>query len=204
MNRPFYLVFAGVNGVGKSTFYHSKFWHEPGIPKKLPRVNSDELVAQSHGNYLSAGDQLRAGRQALRMIEAHFANRESFNQETTLSGKLAVRNIRKAHDLGYRVVLYYIGVDSPETSLARIAHRVETGGHPIEEDAVRRRYEASLRNFSNVLDLCDKAVVIDNTVEFVTVAQWTRGVLSWVGNPAKHAPWLFKAIRDDTIWRARP
>lgn len=202
MERPVYLIFAGVNGVGKSTFYHSGFWREPSIPKKLPRVNSDEIVARAQGDYRSSVDQLHAGRQALRMIDEHFTKGESFNQETTLAGKLAVRNIQRASKLGYRIVLYYLGVDSPETSLARIAHRVKLGGHPIAEDAVRRRYEASLRNFSNVLDLCDRAIIIDNTVEFVTVAQWTRGILSWVGNPAKHAPWLLEAIRNDAVWRA--
>lgn len=202
MERPTYVVFAGVNGAGKSTFYHSGQWAAPSKARSMPRVNPDELLAQAGGDNGSVADQMRAGREALRKIDELFARRRSFNQETTLTGHLPLRTIRRAREVGYRVILYYIGVDSPETSLARIAHRVSIGGHPIDEASVRRRYLTSLRNLSHALDLCDEATVFDNTIEFVAVAQWTRGVISWVGDLVKRAPWLLEAIQDETLWRS--
>ena len=46
---------------------------------------------------------------------------QSFNQETTLSGKSIIRNIKKAKQNGFYVVMNYIGVDSPGT--ARVNER---------------------------------------------------------------------------------
>ncbi len=70
MARPLYVVFAGVNGAGKSTFYRTGFWREPGMPRSLARVNSDEIVVEEGGDPCSDADQIRAGREALRRIDA--------------------------------------------------------------------------------------------------------------------------------------
>lgn len=200
--RPVYVVFAGVNGVGKSTFYHAGLWRGEGMSPSMARVNSDEIVVAQGGDPTSNADQLRAGREAVRLIEGHFSRGRSFNQETTLTGHAVLRNMRRARDAGYRVVLYYIGVNAPAVAIDRIAHRVAVGGHDIDDAAVRRRYHASLRNFSHALDLCDEVTVLDNTVEFVVIARWRAGVLAWVGNVAKHGAWLMDAVRDESLWRA--
>ena len=201
MERPTYVVFAGVNGAGKSTFYHTGFWKGSTMPSSLERINSDEIVVENGGDPRSGADQIRAGREALRRIEDCLVRRKSFNQETTLTGRTCLKTIQRARDEGYRVVLYYIGVASSQLALERIAHRVSLGGHPIDEEAVRRRYIASLQNLSYVVRLCDEATVFDNSIEFVALARWTRGTLSWVGNIAKHGPWLMDAICDDGVWR---
>lgn len=201
MDRPVYIVFAGVNGVGKSTFYHTDYWLTPGITRSIQRINPDEILVASGGLPSSTADQFKAGKEAYRRLESNFENRISFNQETTLTGKAAVRNIKRAHDMGYEVILYYIGVDSPETSMERIAHRVEIGGHDINSKTVRRRYFESLKNLSNVIDFCDEVIVLDNTHRFTAVARWSKGVLSWVGQIFDRAPWLVNAINDDDLWR---
>lgn len=200
MKQPVYIVFAGVNGAGKSTFYHTNFWRGPDVPHSLMRVNSDEIVVENRGNPRSDSDQFQAGREALRRIDACLSQHKSFNQETTLTGHSCIKTIKRARAEGYRVVLYYIGVASPQLALERIAHRVSVGGHPIDENAVRRRYTASLRNLSRVISLCDEVTVLDNSIEFVALARWSKGVLSWVGNIAKQGPWLMNAIYDDDIW----
>lgn len=38
MIRPVLVVFAGVNGSGKSTFYHSGAWRNENMPKTMHRV----------------------------------------------------------------------------------------------------------------------------------------------------------------------
>lgn len=201
LHQPLYVVFAGVNGAGKSTFYRTGFWRTPDVPSNLVRVNPDEIVVAGGGDPLSPSDQLRAAREALRRIDDCLERRKGFNQETTLTGRSCLKVIERARDAGYRVVLYYVGVASPETALDRVAHRVSVGGHPIDEATVRRRYVASLRNLSRAVALCDEATVLDNTVEFAVLAQWTRGVLSWIGDVVKRGSWLMDAIRNDDVWR---
>lgn len=201
MERPVYIIFAGVNGAGKSTFYHTDFWKTESLPKSMSRINSDEIAAGSGWSSDSESDQIRAGKEALHKLNHCLEARQSFNQETTLTGHIILRTIRRAKKAGYKIIVYYIGVDSADIALSRIEHRVSVGGHDIDEEAVRRRWRASLSNLSNTLDLCDEAVVIDNSVEFVPVARWTSGVISWVGDLRKHGSWLLEAVYDDSVWR---
>lgn len=202
--RPVYVVFAGVNGAGKSTFFRTGLWRSEGMPRTMARVNSDEIVLAQGGDPAASADQLRAGREAVRLIEEHLSRCRSFNQETTLTGHAVLRNMRQARDAGYRVILYYLGVDAPDVAVKRIAHRVEAGGHDIDTAAVRRRYRASLGNLPRALDLCDEATIFDNTIEFVALARWKAGTLAWVGDLSKHGTWFMNAVRDDTLWRRTP
>ena len=48
MDRPRYILFAGVNGAGKSTLFKSGLWDRTSVSEAMPRVNSDEILA-SHG-----------------------------------------------------------------------------------------------------------------------------------------------------------
>lgn len=201
MKAPFYVLFAGVNGAGKTTFYKSDLWRADGMPKHMAHVNSDEIVCEFGGDWRSARDNLEAGRRALRRIDAHFKAGRSFNQETTLCGRKAIANIERARALGYRVFVYYIGVDSPETSLARIEHRVSLGGHDIAGDVIRRRYSASITALSRVIDMCEQVAVFDNTDAFACKAIWVDGTLAWWGASSRGSNWLANAIVDDGIWR---
>lgn len=202
MDAPFYVVFAGVNGAGKSTLFQSGLWRNASMPRSLPRVNPDEILRELGGDWRSPADQREAGKVALERIERLFAARRSFNQETTLTGRLALRNVARAHALGYRVFVFYVGVADERVALRRIAHRVETGGHDVGADAVRRRFHASLRNFSLALDQCEQAIAFDNTREFASLAQWSHGTLAWWGNPQANGPWLLEAMRDADAWRS--
>lgn len=83
----------------------------------------------------------------------------------------------------------------------RIRHRVETGGHGIDEATVRRRYRTSLANCARAIDQCEEIQVLDNTVAFKCIALWSRGSLAWWGAPKQVGAWLPKAMLDDSIWR---
>ena len=182
---PYYIVFAGVNGAGKSTLFNSGLWRLRGMPARLPRVNPDEIVREMGGDWRSSTDQMKAAREAVLRIRR----------------LLDVGNIRRAHDAGYRVYLYYVGVDDADIALARIAHRTEVGGHGVDRGAVIRRYRTSLSGLAKVLDFCEAATVFDNTRSLTSVAAWHRGTLSWWGNPQTDAPWLLRAMTDNELWR---
>ena len=175
--QPVYVVFAGVNGAGKSTFYRTGLWRTEDMPRTMARVNSDEIVVAQGGDPASSADQLRAGREAVRLIEECLSRRRSFNQETTLTGHAVLRNMRRAREAGYRVVLYYIGVDTAAVA-STIAHH---GGRRVVISKRGRCYVATERplgNLSRALDLCSEATILDNTVEFVALARWSAGTFS--------------------------
>ena len=190
MPRPYYIVFAGVNGAGKSTLFRTGLWQNGSFPSDLPRVNPDEIIAERGWDWRSETHQLRAGREALRLIKGHLELGESFNQETTLSGRLAPRHIHFAHERGFRIVLFYVGLDNPAIANARIAHRGSVGGHLVDPAAVERRYRSSLANLVSVVDICDEAYLYDNTVALQLSAALTHGELFYL-DPAKYdAGWL--------------
>ncbi|MCL2749441.1 MAG: zeta toxin family protein [Coriobacteriia bacterium] len=177
--RKYYIVFAGINGAGKSTLYRSGLWHTPRFPAKMKRVNSDEILREFKGDWSSQSDQLRAMREAVKRIEECFDSSDSFNQETTLSGAKSIRDIKRALEKGYEVIMFYVGVDSPDIANNRIAHRVLMGGHSIEPEVVERRFEASLENLKAAVSLCDEVYLFDNTDEFSLVKIYKKGTIEY-------------------------
>ena len=198
MAGPYYIVFAGVNGAGKSTLFKTGQWQHGPITADFPRVNPDEILVESGWDWRDGAAQLRAGKEAVRRIRRHLANRESFNQETTLTGHTIMRNIREARKAGFYIVMFYVGLDDPAIANARIEHRGRIGGHVIDPRIVEKRYQASLANLIDVLDDCAEAYLYDNTsllrlaarLEYGELAYvdqerwargWTRGVLESLG-----------------------
>lgn len=203
-SQPTFVVFAGVNGAGKSTFYQSGLWRECDTDSRMSRINPDEMIVAAGKDWSSPTDQLWAGKQAVGQVRDNFAHMRSFNQETTLAGKSAVVRIRKAYSLGYRVRLFYIGVDSPEVALARICHRVQVGGHDIRPEDVERRFSASISALGKVLPYTHESVVLDNTDGFAHLAAWEHGTLCWLSpEKAKVHPWFVRAIQCEN-WRGEP
>lgn len=177
-----YFIFAGVNGAGKSTLYN--FY--PNIPQN--RINSDEILRESGGNWKSSTDQANAMKEAVRRINDYLKRGISFNQETTLTGNSIINNIRKAKEQGYIVKVCYVGLESADLAIQRVQQRVEKGGHGIAEEDIRRRYEQSLNNLQKIIPICDKVEIYDNTEIFYWVASYTNGKLdyreecSWLNN----------------------
>ncbi|MBR6406264.1 MAG: zeta toxin family protein [Lachnospiraceae bacterium] len=167
MNK--YIVFAGVNGAGKTTFYQTN-----KEVQNMPRVNVDEIV-RKFGRWDNPSDVIRAGREAVALINAYFSEGISFNQETTLCGKSILNNIEKAYRLGYSIDLYFVGLESVELAIKRVEMRVAAGGHGIPEKDIRRRFAESQRNLLKVMPLCSRVVVYDNTNVFRQIAVFSYG-----------------------------
>jgi len=164
-NNKIYTLFAGVNGAGKTTIYRTM-----GFDENENRVNADEILAASGGDWSNQKDQIKAGREALIRLNSFIKQGISFNQESTLTGQTILRTIEKVKENGFLVNLYYIGLNSPELAIERVKSRVASGGHGIPEDVIRKRYEASLDMLTRVAPLCDFVVVYDNSKAYNKVA----------------------------------
>lgn len=179
MPQPTYILFAGVNGAGKSTLYRSGLWQASSDEAGFARINSDEIVV-SHG--WDPSDQLaqiRAGKEALAKMEQLIEGGQSFNRETTLSGRTIMKSIKRTRALGYRVVMHYVGVEDVSIALERIAHRVSRGGHNIAQEDVLRRAMSSEKNLLESIGLCDEVSLFDNTEALRFVARFRAGSLSY-------------------------
>jgi len=89
------------------------------------------------GSWQDNNLQIKAGREAVKMIGYYIKNDISFHQETTLSGKSIIMNINKAKEKGFFVVMNYIGLESAEIAKVRVKFRVSKGGHGIPDEFIQ-------------------------------------------------------------------
>ncbi|MDD6033705.1 MAG: zeta toxin family protein [Oscillospiraceae bacterium] len=161
-----YTLIAGVNGTGKSSLRGVL----EGQGELLGQIIDPDQIARAHHF-----DVFKAGKQAVAEIDSCLARNVSFTQETTLSGKRVLHTLRKARQQGYDVSLFYVGLNSAEESLQRIANRVRKGGHDIPKADVERRFSGRFDALRQVLPYCDQVTFYDNENGFVKVAEIRNG-----------------------------
>ena len=156
------IIIAGPNGAGKTTFSREIL---TGDQEGFPFFNADIIAAALNPTDPNA-EALQAGRLLLRRIDEFVERGESFAFEITMSGRGFARAIPLWRSLGYRVELYFLSLDSPETAIDRVARRVRQGGHHVPDEVTRRRFFGGLQNFHTVYKpLVNHWSFIDNTDE---------------------------------------
>ncbi len=143
--KVFYLI-GGPNGSGKTTLARELIGDHP----EVAFLNADDIQRE---NNVSAG---RAGVILLDKMEEIFSAHASFAFETTLSGHIHNKFIKRAKADGYKIVFLYVILSSVEQNLARVRQRVALGGHDVPESIVRRRYAKSMLNFEPVASMSDQ------------------------------------------------
>jgi predicted ABC-type ATPase len=186
---------AGPNGAGKSTFVELTL--APLLTGSV-FVNADEIAKQrwpkdpaSHA-YEAA---LLAAETRTKLIELGL----SFIAETVFSHPSKLELIDTAHTAGYTVVLHVVLIPE-ELAVARVAYRVQSGGHPVAENKIRERYHRLWALVAEAITRCDQATVYDNSglKGPRIVAQMSEGFI--VGSPA-WPDWTPQALQ--TRWPTR-
>ncbi|SEL33230.1 Predicted ABC-type ATPase [Stigmatella aurantiaca] len=157
--QPQLVVLAGPNGAGKSTFFERRL-----RATGLRFVNADILARA-----IAPEDPASASYAAAKAADAE--RRElvkmgmSFCMETVFSDpagdKLAF--LREAMADGYRVVLLFIGLESPELSQARVISRVASGGHDVPDEKLFSRFPRTLENLAQAARFADETRLYDNS-----------------------------------------
>lgn len=158
-----YTIIGGVDGVGKSSFLgiFSAENCDLGVI-----IDTDRITSEADGDET-----------AEKCISDYMDKGVNFIQETTLSGVRTLKTVQKAHELGYSIRLYYIGVNSADESIKRIKNRVEKGGHNIPAEDVQRRYSKRFEDLAKVLPYCNEVRFFDNENGFVEKAEYRNGEL---------------------------
>jgi predicted ABC-type ATPase len=165
------IIIAGPNGAGKTTFAREFLPNEAQCPVF---VNAD-LIAAGLAPFAPETAAIQAGRLMLQEMARHFAARQSFAFETTLSGRTYLRAIRRWQQAGYEVELLFLRLNSAEEAIARVAQRVRQGGHHVPDVVVRRRFAAGLSNFhGHYAPLVDSWVLYDNSGDEPVILDWSE------------------------------
>jgi predicted ABC-type ATPase len=151
--RPILVAIAGPNGAGKSTFYRTQLSHTG-----LPFVNADIIALEAGLGAYEAAEVAEVVRRE------HFEGRESFIFETVFSDPVAEKLafLEEAVTAGYTVVLFFVGVSSPERSIDRVGMRVLEGGHAVPEDKLATRFPRTMENLRLSLLRLPLVLVYDN------------------------------------------
>lgn len=140
------IIIAGPNGAGKTTFAQRAL---PEVAHCSVFLNAD-LIAKGISPLNPEAEAFKAGEIMLRLVDEHVARGDSFAVETTLGGLTYAKRIAEWQSKGYRVLLIFLALPSPEMAIERVAFRVKQKGHNIPEDVIRRRFARGLANFENI------------------------------------------------------
>jgi len=196
------IIIAGSHGAGKTVFARSFLPEEAACTRF---INAD-LIAAGLSPFAPRDALTRASRLMLEEIHACTRRGESFAFETTLSGLGYVNLIWKWQEMGYRVYLYFLTLASVDIAVARVAERVQQGGHDIPEDIVRRHYAAGLHNFNLYYrESADVWVVYDNSVEQPCFLEFGENPTRSVREHWSAAAWRCRLTEDARAptWRPR-
>ena len=157
------LVLAGVNGAGKSSVGGAslraldvEYFNPDQAAKRVLETNQSASLDEANAQAWEAG-KLR--------LERAIGTHSSFSFETTLGGNTFPRLLREAAEAGLKVVIWFVGLSTPEQHIARVRARVASGGHDIPEEMIRQRWDSSRRNIIALMPFLTELRVFDNSHE---------------------------------------
>jgi predicted ABC-type ATPase len=157
---PNIFIIAGPNGAGKSTTARTML---PAFLDCVEFVNADD-IARGLSAFRPESVALLAGRMMVKRLDELARQQVDFAFETTLSSRSFAPWLRGRQAEGFDVHLLYLWLPSPDLAVARVAARVQAGGHSLAEEDIRRRYLRGRNNFFELyMPLANTWEVYDNS-----------------------------------------
>lgn len=98
----------------------------------------------------------------------------SFTYESVMSHESHLEFVKQAIKQDYKAYLYYVCISDADLNKERVAQRVQEGGHAVPEAKIKSRHKRSLENLYNMLQICRRSFLFDNSSEMVFLAEVTK------------------------------
>jgi len=155
--KPQFMLLAGPSGSGKTTFLDNNRHMFPDnivtpdafldrfadLPQKQARHNAVELANTQQADLI--------------------ANRQSFVQETLLTGDSKINLLRDMQERGYETTLVYMCLNDPQDNEDRVRNRIEAGGNFVPPEIVKKDYQLSLQHLPKAILVADSTLIYDNS-----------------------------------------
>jgi predicted ABC-type ATPase len=162
MSNPVLFIVAGPNGAGKSLFSKELTIsdlevfdgdkHMAALIKKYPETGSEALWSFINENIFESQK-----REVL-------TSRLNYAFETNFSSPDPMKTAREFKNAGYDIHLMFMGLDSVEESIQRVAYRVHRGGHKVSEESIRYNYEYGYKSLYKHYFEFDSVTLFDNRI----------------------------------------
>lgn len=188
---PVLIVIGGPNGSGKTTL--SAYLVSKGRIKGSI-INPDEIAAKL-GSY---SKHIQASKIALAQRKGNIVEGKDIAFETTFSGNSELRDIIDAKNKGYKLILYFVALQSSIDNIVRVEERHNKLGHPVDSEDILRRYEKSKSNLIENIKLFHTVYLFDNSGQNRSrVAIIEMGKLKWLNSKHRNHPYykgLFETL----------
>ncbi|SFN98855.1 Predicted ABC-type ATPase [Bradyrhizobium sp. Rc3b] len=149
---------AGPNGSGKTTL--TQYLRDKGIDFGV-YINPDDIAKTLEGTY---DDRVRAAQsEADTLRERCIHDRASFSFETVMSHPSKLAILGRANAAGFKTSMFFVGTDDPTTNIARVAARVELGGHDVPRNKIVDRWHRTMNSLREAMRIVDESFVFDNS-----------------------------------------
>lgn len=161
-HKPVLIVIAGPNGSGKTTITSKILRHE--WMEGAIYINPDQVAQDRFGDWNSPDAILQAVQYCEQKREECIENLQSLIFETVLSSEGKVDFIRRAHEAGFFIRLFFVATSHPSINASRIANRVMEGGHDVPIAKIISRYYKSILNCKRCAAIVDRTYIYDNSI----------------------------------------
>ena len=153
-SAPWFVLVAGINGAGKSTFSQNSATLVELLAlssaDSIEVLNPDTItraILKEHPELDLAGANRRAADQCDSVVRERIeAKHGHFVVETVLASDKYKGIVERAQNLGWNILFVYVALASIDESVSRVATRVGQGGHDVPEAKIRKRWPISFGN----------------------------------------------------------
>jgi predicted ABC-type ATPase len=188
---PFVVMVAGPNGSGKTTL--TRYLRDQQI--ELGRyINADDIALDLKGDYEDRvrAAQIIADQQRLDSLE----RRIDFTFETVMSHPSKVEFFEDCLAAGYNAILYFVATRDPRLNVARVAQRVQLGGHDVPTERIIQRYHRSLELLPRALSCATTAALFDNSDQRGLLLGTTKSNFPSYRTPKGAPEWMYAAVKQ--------
>jgi len=192
MLTPRLFIIAGPNGSGKSLFSKELIGsgieafdgdkHMSQLVKKFPETGSEALWSHINNNLFEAEKQ-----NAVKL-------KLDYAFETNFSAENPMRSIYEFKNEGYETHLFFMGLNSLEESIQRVAQRVRVGGHKVSEESIKYNFEYGFKNLYKYFKEFTSVTLFDNAIADTADPVIPKEILYIIENK------LFLQTKNMPVW----
>ena len=159
--RKEFAVVAGPNGAGKSTL--SKYYIKTDcFDGDLMALNLRKEHPDWPERWISGTVASTLEKQKQNAIDKKL----DFAFETNFSNDLIINMINEFKEAGYKISLFYFGINYLQDSVMRVQERTNLGGHNVADDVVKYNFSECPKRVAQNLHLFDYMIFIDGIMPY--------------------------------------